>query len=139
MMARAQFVGFVRVAAVAGLACGLMLLAGCASVAKAAKERPVMTARYTATPVKVDGVLDDEALDRRTPGDLNYLGETYLFSGATTAVVPLPTKGSRTRPPSGVVASRQVSTSEGGNTAKWASRNFDSGIDQTVRLLRPLG
>ena len=26
-----------------------------------------------------------------------------------------------------------------GKTAKWASRNFDSGIDQTVRLLRPLG
>ena len=33
-------------------------------------------------------------------------------------------------------------TTEGaiaGKTAKWASRNLESGIDQTVRLLRPSG
>ena len=42
--------------------------------------------------------------------------------------------------PSGRAARQDaVSTSVSGNTAKWASRNLDSGIDQTVRLLRPRG
>ena len=58
---------------------------------------------------------------------------------ATSAVVPAPENGSITSPFSGQLALIQVSTSVGGNTAKWASRNFDNEIDQTVRLFRPLG
>ena len=33
-------------------------------------------------------VLDDEPLARAASGDLNYFGETYLFSGATATVIP---------------------------------------------------
>jgi len=48
-------------AVVAGLVGGVALLSGCAHFGKAGKAPAVMTARYTATPIKVDGVLDDAA------------------------------------------------------------------------------
>jgi hypothetical protein len=44
-----------------GLAGNVALLTGCASLWQAEKAKPVITARFTATPVKVDGVLDDAA------------------------------------------------------------------------------
>ena len=45
----------------AALACGVSGLVGCASLWKPEKVPPVMTARFTAVPVQIDGVLDDAA------------------------------------------------------------------------------
>lgn len=50
-----------RIVAWSGAAAGVVLATGCASLWKREKVQPVITARYTAQPVIVDGKLDDPA------------------------------------------------------------------------------
>jgi hypothetical protein len=67
---------------VAGLACSVSLVTGCASLGKGAKARPVMTAQYTATPVRIDGVLDDAAWKTAQVYPL-YMSRADLAEGNT--------------------------------------------------------
>ncbi len=50
-----------RITAWGGMAIGAVLVTGCASLWKAEKVQPVITARYAAVPVTVDGDLNDPA------------------------------------------------------------------------------
>jgi len=61
MMAQAWIGRAGRMAAWGGMAIGAALATGCASLWKAEKVQPVITARYTAVPVTLDGNLDDPA------------------------------------------------------------------------------
>lgn len=64
----------------------------------------------------------------------------FLFRArAARAVVPLPTKGSSTMPPSGHPALIGVSTSQAGRPPYCLAENGFVGIDQTQRLPLPAG
>jgi hypothetical protein len=54
------------------MAAGAVLMTGCASLRKTEKVQPVMTARYTAVPVTVDGDLNDPAWKDAQVYPLNF-------------------------------------------------------------------